>query len=159
MFQSPSGDSLIWKNGADGFAVFDWNRFQSPSGDSLIWKPPPAPRKPRERKFQSPSGDSLIWKCLYKLDIINFIKNVSVPFRGFFNLKVLQLLTLLPLNQYGFQSPSGDSLIWKASAPVSVASVVAGFQSPSGDSLIWKNLMNNQPLRNLRRFSPLPGIL
>ena len=61
-FQSPSGDSLIWKLWLFLFQII-FEKFQSPSGDSLIWK---SCRlfffAVTHILFQSPSGDSLIWK-------------------------------------------------------------------------------------------------
>ena len=60
--------------------------FQSPSGDSLIWKVPiRASLMELIPGFQSPSGDSLIWKIIEARRAKLFY--VSVPFRGFFNLK------------------------------------------------------------------------
>ena len=110
-------------------------KFQSPSGDSLIWKILEIALNIQAAVFQSPSGDSLIWKSFRGLYFLS-PSSVSVPFRGFFNLKVYEYPQLGERKKL-FQSPSGDSLIWKIEAGA-VTTCIPKFQSPSGDSLIWK---------------------
>ena len=157
LFQSPSGDSLIWKTIFFLFSLFNFKVSVPFRGFFNLKAASASLLNPRILVFQSPSGDSLIWK------VPNFIGNdamigiVSVPFRGFFNLKVplhsksidLSFEVSVPFRGF-FNLKALLFLLLKRQLAVSV---------PFRGFFNLKAPGPPIPPPGLPRFSPLPGIL